>query len=998
MQRLSILLSMSLTFLACAGKGGAPGTPGAGNEEGAAGSVATASGAPATGEPALPVDPAVRLRTLPNGLRYYLRSHKEPQKRASLRLVVNTGSVLERPEEQGYAHFVEHMAFNGTRLFKKQEIVDYIEKVGMRFGQHANASTSFDETIYMFDVPTDDATIVEKGFTILQQIAADVSFDPAEVEREKGVVIEEWRLGRGAATRVMEKIMPVVFRGSRYAERLPIGKKEILEKATADGLRAFYKRWYRPDLMAVIAVGDFDIDKLEGFIKTHFGSMPGATGPEAGQRPMFPVPDHQETLVAMAKDKELPSTTVGVVYKLPRRPTASKRDYRRLVVESIYHGMVNGRLEELTRVPDPPFMFAGSATQPFVRSKDVFLQIAAVKQEGVVRGLESLTREVERVDRHGFTKGELDREKTDRLRQLERAVREKDKVRSQSYADEMVRHFLRDETMPGIERELELTKEFLPTITLEEMNRVAAEWITEKNRVILVQGPEAAPVPPAADLAAVFERVQKEQVAAFVDKVAEGPLIPPEQLPAPGRITKESQIAELGVTEWRLSNGIRVVWKATDFKNDEIIMSAFSPGGHSRTPDKDFESALYASEVVGLSGVGKLGPTELRKALAGKVVSVGPYIGELEEGISGSASPDDLETMMQLVHLFVTAPRRDQEVFAAFKAQLEEQLQRRGADPQTVFRDKWTVAYYGNHPRRRPPELARAKLVTLDGVHRVYKDRFADVGDFTFVLVGRVDGAKLKPLVEKYLATLPSRGRKETWKDIKARPVGIGKTVEHEGGVEPKATVLMSFTAPQRWSREEEQRLDSLTEAVSIRLREVLREDLGGTYGVRVGGSLSRRPVPYYRTDVNFSCSPDNVGKLTDAVYTEIRAARDKGLADDYLAKVKAAQKRSLEEAIRTNGYWLSRLSEHLSFGTDPKLILEEGKLIDLVDGPSLKAAAARYFDEKRQIKGVLRPAAGVAPGPSAPPRPGAQRTAPTTVPRTSPASTGKTPSPAATL
>jgi zinc protease len=974
LHRLTIGLFMLSTVslgLACAGKGAGPAAPAGAHEsstgQGALAPQATASGAPATSEPPLPVDPAVRLRTLPNGLRYYLRAHKEPQKRASLRLAVNAGSVLEGEDQQGFAHFVEHMAFNGTRLFKKQELVDYIEKVGMRFGQHANASTSFDETIYTFDVPTDKEGVLAKGLTILQQIASEVSFDPAEVDRERGVVIEEWRLGRGAATRVMEQIMPVVFKGSRYAERLPIGKKEILEKATAEGLKAFYKKWYRPDLMAVMAVGDFDVDKLEAQIQALFGALPAPPPGQAGARPVFPVPDHQETLVVTAKDKELPSTTVGVVYKLPRRSTLSRKDYRRLVVESIYHGMINGRLEELTRVPDPPFLFAGSATQPFVRSKDVFLQIAATKQEGVGRGLEALTREVERVDRHGFTKGELDREKNDRLRQLERAVLEKDKIPSAGYADEMVRHFLRDEAMPGVARELELHKEFLPTITLAEMNRVASEWITERNRVILVQAPEAAPVPPAAELRQVFERVQAETVDAFVDKVAAGPLV--DKLPPPGKITRERQISELAVTEWQLGNGVRVVWKATDFKNDEILMTAFSPGGHSRISDRDFESALYAADVVSSSGVGKLGPTELRKALSGKVVGVGPFINELEEGLSGSASPADLETMMQLVHLYVTAPRKDPEVFAAFKAQMVEQLQRRSAEPQTVFWDKWQVTYYGNHPRRRPPSIERASRVTLEGAHRVYRDRFADAGDFTFVLVGRLDPAKLRPLVEQYLATLPSKRRKETWRDVGARFKGEGKAVEHRGGVEPKATVVVTFVRPARWTREEEHRLDSLTEALSIRLREVLREDLGGTYGVRVSADLSRRPVQRGRTDVNFSCSPENATKLTDAVYTEIRSAKQKSVGPDYIDKVKAAQRRSLEEAVRTNGYWLGHLGEHYRYGTDPRLVLEEPKLIERLDAAGLQAAAVQYFDEKRQMKGVLLPAvsAPLKPGETAP-------------------------------
>ena len=980
MRLLSSILALTLA-LGCAGRAVSPGSP-ATEAAASPAQQTTAGGGPDTSaDPPLPVDPATRVRTLPNGLRYYLRQHKEPQKRASLRLAVNAGSVLETDQEQGLAHFVEHMAFNGTRLFGKQQLVDYIEKVGMRFGQHANASTSFDETIYMFDVPTDDPAVLEKGLLILQQIASDVSFDPQEVQRERGVLIEEWRLGRGASMRVMEKILPVVFKGSRYAERLPIGKKEILERTTAEDLRAFYKRWYRPDLMAVMAVGDFDVDKVEATLKKLFEPLPRPA--EAASRPEFPVPDHQETLVAQAKDKELPATSVGVFYKLPRRPTLSKGDYRRHVVEAMYHNMVNGRLEELTRASDPPFLGAGSTTQPLVRSKDMFLQVAAVKQDGVVRGLESLTREVERVDRHGFTTGELDRGKTDLLRQMERAVREKDKVHSAGYADEMVRNFLRQESMPGIERELELTREFLPGVSIEEMNRLASEWITERNRVILVQGPEATPVPPPGELLSLFQRVEKEQIPAYVDKVTAGPLV--AALPAGKPVKRQKPIAELGVTEWRLGNGVRVVVKPTDFKNDEILMSALSPGGHSLVPDRDYESAVYAADVVASSGVGSFGPTELRKALSGKVVSISPHIGELEEGVSGSASPDDLETLLQLTYLFMTQPRRDPEVFAAWKAQLAEQVARRLADPQTVFWDKWRKVYFGDHPRRRPPDASTVGKVNLDTIHRVYKARFADAGDFTFVFVGRVDLARLKPLAEKYLGALPSKdqgnSRRERWRDVGARPRGNGKRIEHQGGVEPKALVAMAFTGSEPYSRERQHRIDSVSEALSIRLREVLREDLGGTYTVGVDGDLIRWPQPFYRANVRFSCSPDNIAKLTDAVYSEIRAAKAKGFGEDYLTKVKAAQRRSLEESVRTNGYWLGWLTEHYRAGTDPRAVLDEPKLIDSLDGAALQAAARRYFDDKQQMVGVWKPAGG-APAAAADPVRGRRSRGPTLSPQ----------------
>ncbi len=945
MSRSPLLLVVALVLGACASR--PPAAAGAA-------AAAIAAGGPAADEAPLPVDPAVRVGTFPNGLRYYIRRNEEPRQRASLRLVVNAGSVLEEDAEQGFAHFVEHMAFNGTRLLPKHEIVAFIESVGMRFGQDANASTSFDETIYMFEIPTEDAAVVARAFLVLAQIASDVSFEPEEVDRERGVIIEEWRLGRGAATRVLEKVLPTIFRGSRYAERIPIGRKEILERATAEGLRGFYRRWYRPDLMAVIAVGDLDPKAVLGNLERTFAPLPRS--PAAGERPRFPVPDHEETLVAVGKDRELPGTSVGVLYKMPRRVVASERQYRRHVVEAMYHRMINARLEEQTRSADPPFLFAASVTQPFVQAIDVFLQAAVVKQDGIDRGLLALTRETERIDRQGFQASELEREKLELLSELERAVKEKDKVPSATLAEEMIRHYLRQEGMPGIERELSLTRAFLPTVTLAEMNRVASEWIAERNRVILVQAPEDAPVPPDRELRALFEKVQKEEVAPYVDKVAEGPLV--EALPPPGPVRQERQLPEVGLTEWRLANGVRVVVKPTDFRNDQILVRALSPGGHSRVPARDYPSALYAADLVGASGVGRFGPTELRKALAGKAVSVGPFIDELEEGVIGQASPDDLETLLQLIHLYLTAPRKDPEVFAAAREQLREQLSRRGADPETVFGDRWQVELYRNHPRRRPPDPAMLAKLSLDKALRIYKERFADAGDFTFVFVGRVDPQALRPLVERYLGSLPGRGRKETWRDVGARPLSGERRFEVAVGVEPRSTVAQAFTGPQAFSREQEQRLDTVTEALAMRLREILREELGGTYGVDVEGAIERRPVPYFLTDVRFACAPENVARMVKAVHDEIANVQERGFSEDLIARVKLAQRRALEVATRNNGYWLSRLSEHYRFGTDPRLILAEPQLIDGVDAAAARAAARIYFKGRGRLLGILEPAA----------------------------------------
>lgn len=907
----------------------------------------------------MPVDPAVRLGLLDNGLRYYVRKHGKPEQRAALRLVVNAGSVLETDAQRGLAHFVEHMAFNGTRLFRKQQLVDYLERVGMRFGSDANASTSFDETTYTFTVPTDDPAVLAKAFLIMQQIASEVSFDPGEVDRERGVVIEEWRQGLGAEMRVMEQILPVVFARSRYAERMPIGKNEILEKARSEDLKGFYQRWYRPDLMAVVAVGDFDPVAVERQLRETFGSIPKPSGP--ANRPVHPVPDHAQTLVAVGQDPELPSTSVGVLHTMPRRPDASEGDYRRHIVESLYHQMLNDRLEEQTRSEAPPFLGAVSTTQNLVRPTDVFAQIAAVKQDGIAQGLKALTIEVERVQRHGFTAGELARAKAEQLRRMQALEKERANMPADSFADEMVRHYLTAEAMPGIQAELRLHERYLPTVTVEEMNGVARNWMSDDGRVILVQAPKAVTVPTRDALLGVFKAVEASNIPAYVDRAADGPLL--ASLPPPGRIEKETRIDELGVTEWRLSNGVRVVLKPTEFKKDELLLAGFSPGGTSLVSDRDFRSAQFAASIVDASGAGNLDPTALRNALAGKLVDATPFIQELEEGVLGRASPEDLETFLQLLFLKFTAPRRDDRVFAAFRAQLAEQLAHRNVDPEAVFGDKLETVMYDNHVRRRPLQPGDEQKIALDRVLNLYRDRFSKAGDFTFVIVGSFTPDALAPLVTKYLAALPGRASKpERWKDRGVRPVSGLRRFEVRQGVEPKSLVSLTFTGNQRWSREEDHLLDSLVEAIGIRLREVLREDMGGTYSVNVSGGLQRRPFEGYRVGVTFSCAPGSVDKLVEAVFREIEAAKTGSLGAPYLEKVQSAQRRALAQATRTNGFWIHRLLDHTRYGTDPRAILREQELIAGLTAPRITQAAGRYFDRKRYVLGVLRPGATATP------------------------------------
>jgi len=933
-RRMFLFLTVSLALVAGPAAGQNPGTPDLGQ--------------------ALPLDPHLTVGTFPNGVRYYIRANPKPEKRAELRLVVNAGSVLEDEDQRGLAHFAEHMAFNGTEHFKKQELVDYLERVGMRLGPDLNAYTSFDETVYMLQVPTDSASVVVKAFQILEDWAHGVTFDPEEVGKERGVVIEEWRLGRGAGARMRDKQFPILFKDSRYAQRLPIGEKRVLETCDAATLRRFYADWYRPDLMAVIAVGDFKVDEVEGLIRQHFASIPPAASPRP--RTVFPVPDHDSTFVSVATDREATNSGVSVYYKQPLRESRTVGDYRQDLVERLYNQMLNQRLYELTQRPDPPFIGASSGQGRFVRSKEVYVLSAGVKEGGVERGLEAILTEAERVDRHGFTQSELDRARQVVLRGFEQAYAEREKTLSGRYASEYIRCFLVGEPTPGIAYEYDLVRALAPGVGLAEVNRLAREWITDRNRVILANAPEKEGVsaPGEQAIRAVFEKVKGLEVAAYADSVSDAPLV--ERMPAPAAILEERADTALGTRAWRLANGVRVILKPTDFKDDEILFTAYSPGGSSLAPDRAYLSAAFASQVAGLGGLSRFSAIELQKKLAGKVARVSPFIGAEQEGMNGSASPKDVETLFQLIYLTFTASRRDSSAFLAFTQNTKAALANRGASPAAAFQDTLRVTLTQHHPRALPMTSGRVDEVRLDEAMALYRDRFSDASDFTFVFVGNFAPDSLRTLVQRYLGGLPALKRKETWRDVGIRPPRgvVERTVRK--GIEPKSQTQLVFTGPFRFTPEERHALRSMADVLSIRLREQLREALGGTYGVSVNASPSRIPREECSVSIGFGSAPDRVEELTREVFAQIDTLKTLGPQEKDLAKVREAQARALEVNLKQNGYWLSQLAFYDQNGEDPHHILSARTLTDRLSAEAVRDAARRYLDGKNYVRVTLYP------------------------------------------
>jgi zinc protease len=908
---------------------------------------------PAVSDEPLPFDARVKKGKLPSGLTYYVLPHHKPEHRAQIWLAVNAGSVLEDDDQRGLAHFVEHMGFNGTKRFPKNALVDVLERAGISFGADLNAYTSFDETVYTLTVPTDKPELLGQAVGVLRDWASDVTFDPVEVEKERGVVLEEWRLGRGAYARLFDKEAPVLFHGSKYAERLTIGKPEIIKGAPRDALVRFYKDWYRPDLMAVVAVGDFDPAVMEAKIKEEFASLPPAKGPRP--RAAVPVPPHQEQLFAIETDPEQAATDISLWTVMPHRPMASVGDERRAIAERLYNTMLNARFDEIRRKPNAPFLFAYSRSSSFVRTADSFTQLARVKEGAVEAGYAALLEEMLRVERHGFTASELDRAKRDVLRSYEQGVKERETMDGKAFAREIVRNFLTDEAMPGPEAELALAEKLMPGIQIDELNQLGKS-LGAGSRAVVVTGPATMVKPTEASLVATTKAVTARDIAAYADAAPTVPLMATK--PTPGRITATHAIPEIGVTEWTLSNGVRVVVKPTDFKSDEVRLLGFKAGGTSIAPDADYDSVKFADSVVREGGLGPFDGPALRKALAGKVVFAGAQIGELDESVGGSASPVDLETLFQMVHLRFTAPRRDDGAIAAWREQETEQTRNRRLSPEAVFGEDLLAFSTQNHLRRKPTTPEVIQKIDVAKAFQFYKDRFSDASGFTFVLVGKVDLDRAKTLVETYLGSLPSTSRKETWHDVGVkRPKGVAKKAI-AAGTEPKARVSITFHGTETWSRDTDNDIRMLGSVLRMRLRELLREDMSGVYGVSVGGSIARRPRPEFTFNVGFGCAPENVEKLERATFDEIKAIQAKGIGADYLAKVKELRRREHETSLKENYFWLFELARAYTYGDDPKLIVDFDPLLEKVTSDRVRAAAKKYLPSSQYVLGELRPAA----------------------------------------
>ncbi|MCX2481670.1 insulinase family protein [Pedobacter sp. MC2016-15] len=914
--------------------------------------------APVTAGRTIPTDPEVKIGKLPNGLTYYIRKNTEPKKRAELYLANRIGSLMENDDQQGLAHFTEHMAFNGTRDFPKNDIINYLQKAGVRFGADLNAYTGFDQTVYQLPIPTDSAEVFRTGFKILSNWAGRISMAGEEIDRERGVIIEEDRQrGKNAQERMTKQLLPVLLKDSRYANRIPIGKTDLLKTFTHDKIKNFYADWYRPDLQAVIAVGDFDVAEVEKLIIANFSDLKNPL--KEKERVKYSLPDNKEPLVKIITDPEQQYNIALAIYKHHGTVTKTTADLQKSLMYSMINAMISARFQEILQKGNAPFLFAQSAYGPFqggiIPNLEAFQTVVAAKSgKDLESAITAAVAETERVVKFGFVQSELDVVKRNIEAGNEKKLKEKDKTASASFVQQYLNNFLTGSPMGSIDFSYAETKKSLTAITLSQVNILAKTLLTPENQILIVQAPEKekANLPTQTALLAAFNNAGKN-ITAYVDDAVNKPLL--TNKPVAGKITAEKKYADIDVTEWTLSNGIKVILKPTDFKNDQIAFSSFGRGGTSLANPDDYQSADF-SGIIQQSGVGDFNPSQLNKLLAGNTGRAESYIDELYQGFSGSSSPKDIETAFQMVYAYANSPRKDSEIYNKYISDYKVTLENKNANPASVFADTVQAVLSSYNKRNMPNTLADVDKVSLDKAFAFYKERFADLGEQTFVFVGNFDLATIRPLVETYIASLPSLGKKQNFVDLGANPPKglVSKTVYK--GLEDKASVQLYIHGDYDYTAGNNVQLEALSTALENKILERLREKESGVYSPSVRLSVSKFPNSHYYYTISFSCATANVEKLIAAAMEEVRDIKTNGATADDISKFKSEEQRQTELNLRNNGYWLSYLTTRLKYGDDLNQLLGDKKRIDAVSVESTKAAAQRFLNGDNYIRLVLMP------------------------------------------
>ncbi len=902
----------------------------------------------------LQMDPAILSGQLENGLSYHILANPKPENKAELRLSINVGSVNEDDDQRGLAHFTEHMAFNGTKSFAKSEMVNYLSSIGMGYSNGLNGMTGYDNTTYTFKLPTDDQVKLRKGLQILSEMAWQVSFDPAEIERERGVIIEEWRLGQSADQRVSDAQNAVFLAGSRYAERSPIGTFEVLSTFPHEALKRFYTDWYRPDLQTVVVVGDFDPQQILALIQEFFGPIPARTNPRPRQD--FYVPDNLTPQAVVVTDPEYTANDLSVMWKKPVQTFQNLGDYLASLRRTLFYEMLNTRLDELSKQADPPYSYAYGYEYSILRTMSAAYVSANFTAGKAETALSTLLTETERVQRYGFLPTEFERAKLNYKRRVERDVAGKNTRDSDMLAWRLIFTVNNNNVFMSPDQALELVEAFLETITLDEVNSLVAQLIPEKNMCVSIGAPakEGLAYPTQERLLEIVSNATAQQIGPYEDKVVNEPLMP--AIPASRNLKKESFDAANGVQTWVLANGATVYAKQTDFKDDEVLLFATSPGGYSQYPAADIPAAKLLPDYVAESGFGNFDAISLDKAKVGKVARAGLDLSLTSEGFNGSCSPQDLEVMFQMIHQYGTNARFDDAEFASFIQRTKAYYDNYNLEPMNVFGDKLGSAIYGGNPYTISLAEADLDAVKLADLERIYRDRWGDFSDFSFVIVGNFDAARLRELCNTYLANLPTQGRKEKARDVGLNPVQGKSKIQLRQGQSERSFASLITNAKYSFNARNSVLLDALMHVVNEKLRENIRENLSGVYVVQAVPNTSNYPRPHIQVFTFMACSPARVDELNAATEATLDSLR-RGLIDErYLASARATLQQVHSEMIRSNRYWGSQMASNLKQGLPlTQGIAETG--FSAINRKSVAKAARKYLNYGRnQLTLVMLP------------------------------------------
>ncbi|CAM3976198.1 M16 family metallopeptidase [Flavobacterium weaverense] len=905
----------------------------------------------------IPLDPTVKMGKLENGLTYYIKKNAKPENKVDLRLVVNAGSILENVDQQGLAHFIEHMCFNGTKNFPKNQLVDYLQSIGVKFGRHLNAYTSFDETVYFLPIPSDSPEKLEKGFQILEDWAFNTVLTAEEIDKERGVVLEEYRLGLGAEKRMESRYLLKMMYNSKYAERLPIGKKEILENFQHKSLIDFYKHWYRPNLMSVIVVGDIDVLEMENKIISHFSQYKNPSN--AKRRKVFEVPNHNETFVAIESDNEASASQVLLLYKDYSAPKAIVNigDFKNYIEQGLFSTILNNRLDELTNSAAAPFISGYSSYgDTFARNKKGYQSAATSKENQHLATLRSLVVENERVRKFGFTAGELERAKNEFSSSIEQAYNDRDKLNSENFATEYQANFLEGKPAPGVEWTYEKMKQILTLITSTDVNILINDYLKEDNRVVILTGPEKDGVKNITEKEVLEAlKIDIKELEPYQDVVIAKSLI--RNHIVPGVIVRRESNSKIQTKTLILSNGVKVTYKNTDFKNDEVLFEAISFGGSNMYSNADMKKVQFANAALTEAGFSGLKLNDINKFMAGKLASVQPYIGIFNEELKGIATPKDLEYLFQMTHAFFTDLNFDESAFEGFKQKQSAIFSNLASQPNFYFQQEFYTFLNKQNPRFNGVIPSAETWLEMDYklAYTKYKERFANAADFEFYFVGNIDDKTIEEFSLKYLASLPASQKRENAVDLGYRMIkGDFKKVVNKG-TDPKSNVLIMYYGDTEYSDKDALTIEALAEVLTIKLIEQLRENESGVYGISARGNLTKVPNESFNFTIGFPCGPENTEKLIASALKEVQNIIENGPTEKDLAKFKEGELSDYRSNIKKNRYWLSNFISSYNNQTNPEDILNYENLVKEITVRDIQDIAKKFLSKDKVI-GVLMP------------------------------------------